>query len=187
MMHLRHGDRATIAFPYFTQASRRTNLLRIQRHPDRLGIGVAVPRIATRVMIRIARETLIEIALAGEIMIDPDDVRRGVSCIEEFEFGFRNPVVQQSLPPRVISHYIPAEEVEGQPAPLVLVPCLILKERCRERLPKILRLNELSIRTHLPDRPHRENRRLALVHERPQERVVARPVRIPMTVEATEA
>src|SRR5215207_9782424 len=79
------------------------------------------------------------------------------------------------------------EQVEGEPASLVLMLCLICQSRCGKRLSKILGLYKQGIRADSADRLHGEHRCRALGQEGSYECLAVRSVRVPVPVEAAEA
>src|SRR3954467_12088541 len=78
------------------------------------------------------------------------------------------------------------EQVEGEPASLVLMLCLICQSRCGERLSKILGLYQQRIRADSADRLHGEHRCRALGQEGSYECRAVGSVRVPVPVEAAE-
>src|SRR3954467_11965595 len=79
------------------------------------------------------------------------------------------------------------EQVEGEPASLVLMLCLICQSRCGERLSKIVGLYKQRIRADSADRLHGEHRCRALGQEGSHECLAVSSVRVPVPVEAAEA
>src|SRR4051794_16748437 len=79
------------------------------------------------------------------------------------------------------------EQVEGEPASLVLMLCLICQSRRGERPAKILGLYKQRIRADSADRLHREHRCRALGQEGSYECRAVGSVRVPVPVEAAEA
>ena len=81
----------------------------------------------------------------------------------------------------------PAEEIERQPAPLVLELGLVPQRRSAKGLAEIVRLDEHGVRADASDRPHREHDPATLIQERAQETRVVGGMRVPVSVERAEA
>src|SRR5215207_6251707 len=156
-------------------------------HADRFHVGVAMLAVAAVRPFRVALQLLIEVALAGEVMVDADDVRSGIGLQEEVEFLFSDAVLDQDLAPGMMAVDPSAQEIEAEPAALVFQIGLVSQKRCAERLPEILGLYELGVGRHASDRAHRQYGGRAFGDKRSQERRLALSVRIPMAVEAAEA
>ena len=115
-------------------------------HPHRLDIGVKVPAVSAEGVGWVAVGPLVEKALAGEVVVDADDVGRPVGFEEQVEFGFADAVVEEDAVPGVLAIDMAAEQVEAQPAPSVLVPRLIAERRRAPGAAEILSLDELRAR-----------------------------------------
>src|SRR5215216_2881222 len=79
------------------------------------------------------------------------------------------------------------EQVEGEPASLVLMLCLICQSRPGERLSKILGLYKQRIRAGSANRLHSEHRCRALGQEGSYECLAVGSMRVPVPVESAEA
>src|SRR5829696_743100 len=91
------------------------------------------------------------------------------------------------LPEGMFLVHAPTQEIEGQPAALVLIVGLISQRRGAPDATQILGLDELSAGIDLPDLAHRQLDRPALVDERADHLPFIARVRVPMSVERREA
>jgi hypothetical protein len=187
VVRLRDGDGPAVALPDLAQARGGSDLLGRQRHAHRLGVGEAMPAVAAPQVLGVAAQALVEEALAREIVIDADDVGGGVALEEQLEVGLGHAGVDEPAPERVLAVDASAQEVEGEPAALVVVLGLIGELRRREGLAEVVGLDELGVGPDLADGAHGEHGRLAFVGEGAKEALVVLRVRIPVAVQRAEA
>jgi len=80
-----------------------------------------------------------------------------------------------------------AQEIPGEPAPVVLKPGLIFQVGAAEDAAEIFGLNQLGLRVDLPNGLHGENDAAALMDQRAGEGAGVPPMGIPETVETGES
>ena len=85
MMDLGDGDRDPVALPGLPQSRCEPGIVLETLHPHGLGIGIAVAAVAAVEMLRIEMHPVVEESLAGEIMVDPQDVGPGLAGRETVE------------------------------------------------------------------------------------------------------
>jgi hypothetical protein len=146
-----------------------------------------VKAVPADIVARIEMEPVIEEPLTGEIVVDAEQVGLRLAAGEGRDLvpADAGPDQQPVLAVRRID--AAAEQIEAEPAALVLEFRLVAQRRGRITFAQILGLDELRSRHDAADGAHRLERRLALVDQRPEERCVILPVRIPVTVERREA
>jgi hypothetical protein len=89
-------------------------------------------------------------------------------------------------PERVLPAHPAGEQVEAEPAAVVLVLGLVRQPGRGQHPAQVLRLHQPRARVHLPDRPHGEPDGVDLVDQHAQERAVVARVRVPVAVEPAE-
>ena len=135
----------------------------------------------------VALDALVEEAVAREVVVDADQVGRAGRLEEGVELRLAHPPAHEPRPHRVPAVDAPEEEVERQPAPLVLQLGLVGERRRAVDAPEIVGLHELRRRVHRADRLHRQLHGPALRHERAREHARVLAVRIPHAVQPREA
>jgi hypothetical protein len=138
-------------------------------------------------VVRIEAEPVVQETLAGQIMVDADDVGPALAAFESLHLLPADAGAGQDVVPIMLRSDASAEQIEAEPAPLILMRRLVTERRGREGLAEILGLEELRVRNGRADRAHRLERALALVHQRPEERRIVALVRIPVAVKGREA
>jgi hypothetical protein len=78
-------------------------------HPHRLDVGIDVPAVSAEGIGRVAVGPFVEEALAGEIVVDPEDVGRGVPLPEQGELGFADAVVEENAIPGMLAVDVAAQ------------------------------------------------------------------------------
>jgi hypothetical protein len=186
VMDLGDHHRGAVALPGLAQPRRRTDVAGEMRHADRLEVEVAVAAISAGLVARIEIKPLVEIALAGQIMVDADDVGRGAAVEEARQLVFGDAAALQDAMPFVTGTDATGEQVEAEPAPLVLVARLVSELLRREGLAEVFGLEELGGRVGAPDCRHRLGGAQTFVDQRARHLLEAALVRIPVAVEARE-
>ena len=178
-------DRGRIAVPRLLYHAPQTGRGRLQ-HPDRLDIGIALPVIAAMRMGGIALHAMVEEPLAGQIMVDADDVwrtgigRNGLQPVLQ-------PVRGHAPPQRMTAPYAPEQQVPCRPAPDILERSLLAQLGSGEGAAEILRLNEPRGGIDPANGLHREPGSVDLVEERAPERALVADMRIPMAIKRRKA
>src|SRR3954464_14216183 len=126
----------------------------------------------------IETQPLVEIAVARQVMVDPDDVGSTFPFDKKVELILPDAVLQEGASPGVEPVDAPAEEVEAKPPTLVFAIGLVLQERPAENFAEVFGLDKSCAWRDAPDGAHGEHGRAALRHECPQERPVVSPVRV---------
>jgi hypothetical protein len=92
-MDLGDGDRDAVALPRLAQPRSGTELGLQMVNPRRFDVDVEVPAVRSRLDARIAPDAVVEEPLAGEIMVESDDVGLRLAGGELVELGFRGRLV----------------------------------------------------------------------------------------------
>ena len=141
-------DRNAVALPRLAQPRREAGIVLQPLHPHRLGIDIGVAAVPARLRWSgIKVEPVVEEALAGEIMVDAEQVGRRLR-------RSRTPPSPPSRSRRrtgccarlCLAVDAAAEQIEAEPAPLILVRRLVAQRLGREGLAEILGLDELAPR-----------------------------------------
>ena len=185
-MGLGDGERDAVAFPDFRQQRRDAGGRGRERARGLdVGAGHAVGRAA--VVRRVALRTVIEPALAGDVVIDADDVGRAGILAEPQELVGRDAGPGQVVPQRVLGADHAAQQVPRQPAALVVELGHVRQLGRAVGFTEVVGLDQLGVGIDGADRAHRQHHRAALVQQRLDEGAVVAPVRIPDAVQAGEA
>ena len=120
------------------------------------------------------------------VIIDTDDVRRaGVVAVPvglvDLDSG-----AGKVIPQRVASVDPAAQQIPAEPAPFVEEVRQLRQLPRRVGLAQVVGLHQLGIQVDLPDRPHRQHYRAALVQQGLDEDAVIASVRIPDAGQAAE-
>ncbi|CAO4137461.1 hypothetical protein OFEAOIEE_LOCUS5235 [Methylorubrum extorquens] len=156
------------------------------RDPHGFRVGIAAPAVAAAMPGRIGPALLVEVALARQVVVDADQLGSG-RVAQRVEGAGVDAACEEAHEPGMALVHPPAQEIETEPAPSVLVLCLLGQGRRAEGSADILGLDQAGIRPDGADRPHRLLGRAALVDHHAQEARLVAAVRIPMAVEAREA
>ncbi len=187
MVHFGDDDRDIVAVPRFLQAEARAELLGQLGDANRLNVDVSLMSVRAGLNVGETFDTVIEVALARQIMVEADQVRRCGAGGQLREHFLRSGLVPQPAIKRVSGHHAAGEQVERQPAPVILVIRLMLKGIGCERLPDVFRGQQFRVGDDLTDRFDRTLDRQALVDQRAERRVDVGEVRMPMAVQAGES
>src|SRR4051812_35856306 len=95
-------------------------------------------------------------------------------------------IIDQELPERVSATNPSAEQVVGEPAPLVLELRLVGEHTSAEDLAEVIRLHQLGVWIDTTNPFHGEHDAPALMQQSPGERLRVARVGIPVAVETTE-
>src|SRR3954463_2208270 len=87
VVHFRHGYGASIPRPRLAQSCKRANLDVRQVHPDRLDVRVPLAPVSPMMMIGVRGEAFVEVAIARQVMIDPDEVGWSLAAQKSRENG----------------------------------------------------------------------------------------------------
>jgi hypothetical protein len=176
-MDLGRGERQPVAAPGVEgQALEPGETRGADAH--RVEIEVAVAAVVDAGPRRITLHPVVQEALAGRVVVEPDDVRRAGVGGQLLELT-ADAGTRQIGPERMPRRDPPGQEIEGQPAARVLVAGLIGEPWRAVGLREVLGLNQPRARVDLPDRAHREPDRHDLVDEDAHEQPVVTPVRMP--------
>jgi len=131
-------------------------------------------------------EPLVEEALAGDVGVDADDVGRAGGVHERVELVLARTAAAQPFAQRMRASDAAGEQVEREPAALVVEGRLVGECRRASREAEVVGLHELGVGDDLADRPHRQHRGLHLVQQGTHEAAVVGGVRIPQAVQRRE-
>src|SRR5215218_8344582 len=87
VVHFRHGYGASIPRPRLAQWCKRANLEIRQVHPDRLDVRVPLAPVSPMMIIGVRGEAFVEVAIAREVMIDPDEIGGSLAAQKSREDG----------------------------------------------------------------------------------------------------
>ncbi len=150
-------------------------------------VGIAFPAVAAPRAPWTQAFILVQIAIAGEVVVDADHVgRRGVRP-EPVEFGGRRSRPTKVSAQRMGLVHPSAQQVPGQPSPAILEPRLVLKPAAGEDPPEVFGLDQSGGWVPAPDGLHGERDAAALVQQRADETRIVAAVGIPVPVQAAEA
>lgn len=184
-VHLGEGERYAVALP-----GRREHFpaaVGAGQHAHRLDVRVALAGVAAPGGARVRAELLIEVAVAGDVVVDADDIRRTRLGREHVELGGRGAVGLEEGTQRMRPVHAPAQEVPGEPAPLVVELGLVAQPLGAVGGAEVFGLHQSCRRIDAADRLHGEPRGGALVQQRAHEGARFTAVRVPVTIEAAEA
>src|SRR5947209_5334286 len=129
-MRFGHGNRQTVAVAGFAQQWRRSRDA-LETSTDGSDIGVTIAPVSAICLRRMIAQVLVEIPLARDVVIDPDDVRRAGVLIKELEIGLLGAERREITPHWMRAVDASAQKIPAQPAPLVFKIGLILQTgRC---------------------------------------------------------
>src|SRR5581483_6517122 len=143
----------------------------------------SVSAVAAGVM---ASKTMIEIAIARHVVIQAEHVDWRRVLDEPLELTLLGARVAQIGVKGMRAGHAAEQQVDAQPPPFVLERDLAGHAARAADASAVLRLHEKRVRIDLPDRPHRQRDRAALVQQRGDERTVIPAMRKPEAVEAGE-
>jgi hypothetical protein len=181
---LGHGDWQAVPLPGLLQQVLEAGGAPLDR-AQRQHVDVAVAAVPADRHAGVALHPLVEEPLAREVVVDPDDVRRARVGQEFLELALRDRV-REVAPQRVVPVHAARQEVEAEPAALVLVGRLVGEVLRGERPAQVLGLDEAGGGVHPADGAHGAAGRVRLVHHHAQEEAVVAGVRVPVAVEAAE-
>ncbi len=99
--------------------------------------------------------TMVEEPLAGQVMVDSEQVRPGLAARERLDLVGPDAGGEEPLMPVMVRIDPAVEQVEAQPAPLILMRRLVKERRGREGLAEILGLEKPGVGKDPADGPHR--------------------------------
>src|SRR5690606_31195651 len=99
-MGFRDGDGQPIALPGLDE-QRFDSWRRNVRNADRLHVGVNVTAVAAVKRRREPLAVVVQVPIARDVVVDPDDVRRARGLAKDRELALRYPKVAQPLLPRM--------------------------------------------------------------------------------------
>src|SRR5919202_2015081 len=126
-----------------------------------------MPPVAPVAVFRIALEVLVEEALAAQIMVDADDVRRAGVFLEPGQLGLLGTRPAEVLPEWMITSQAAAEQVEASPATSILQLRLVRQQWGTPRFTQVVGLDEPRGGIDHTDRTHGEDHGAALDQECP--------------------
>jgi hypothetical protein len=181
---MRFGDRqrAAIARVHFAQACLEASDM-AAANTHRLDVHVDVAPVAALQLGWISVDAVVEKAFAGEVRVQADHIGRAWRLREPHQFRLARTVIKEVLPERMAGRHATGEQVEAEPAPLVLELGLVAQAPRAADMADVVGLHQPRARVHRPDRPHRQPHALHLVQQRAHERPVTPPVRIPQAVQ----
>jgi hypothetical protein len=145
------------------------------------------PRYWVRWRFRIALETVVEPALAGDVVVDAHDVGRAGVLLEPQQFFGRGFRLEQVIPQGVVFVDPAAQHVPAEPAALVEEIRDLRHFRRAVGARQVVGLHQLGVRIDLADLAHRQHGGAALVDEGAHEGRLAGAVRVPHAVQPREA
>src|SRR5438309_10108924 len=125
VMDLGDCHRDAVAIPRLAEAGPDSGVVLQPFHPDRLGVDIGVAAVPARLVARIEVEPVVEEAFAGEIMVDAEEVRFPLAALEQFHLLPADAGAEQEVVPAVAAIDAAAQQIEAEPAPLVLVRGLV--------------------------------------------------------------
>src|SRR3954470_23194995 len=186
-VRLGDGKRQPVALPCLVQ-EHFESAGRMHETACGLDIGKALGALPAAVVLGIVMLVLVEVALAGDVVIDADDVRRTRIVGEPEKLGFARPAfTREPVPQGMALRHTPAQQVPAEPAPVVEEFSMGGKPGRAVGLAQIVGLDELRLRVHAPDLAHGEHRGPALVEERLLECGRLAQMGIPNAVQGAEA
>lgn len=156
-------------------------------YADRLDVGVDVDPFSAAHVGGVVAGAVIEEAIAGDVVVEPDEVRDAGILAEVIEVVRVQPVADEPPAQRMIGPYAPCEQVEAEEPARVLVVGLVGERRRRVDRAEVLRLDEARLRDDLADRAHGGADGAALDEDGPREEARVGRVRVPVSVEGAEA
>ena len=154
--------------------------------PDRLDVRVAVPPVSAVRPLGIQIEALVQQAIAGQVVVDRDDRGRTGLLRKRLQLFCCHPRLNDVIVERMLGLEATREQVEPQPAPLVLESSLVGEARGREGLAHVIGLHQPRARIDATHLAHRQRRPEALVVESAEELGLVSAVRVPVPVKARE-
>ena len=180
------GDRQAVAFPGFLQ-QRADARGRRGQHARGLDVGMRHAVVLVAAVLRIALGAVVQPALAGGVVVDADDVGRAGVVAEPEQVVGRGAGLDQVIPHLVLLVDHPAQQVPGQPAPLVEEVCQPLHLRRAVGLRQIVGLDQFRIGVDGADGAHRQDGGFRFDQQGLHENAVAFPVRVPDACQTREA
>ena len=179
-MHLGQRDGQRIPCPRFLEnpAVRWTFVV---GYADRFYIGIAVAPVAAETRRRV--QTLVEISIARQVVVEAHYVRRAGMVKEPVQLGGACATLHQPVPQWMMLGYTPSQDIDRQPAPVVLE--LRLRDQAGAAVDVRPASSVCISRAHglisrIPRHPERG--RSQLVEQGPDERAVVAVMRIPVSV-----
>ena len=129
----------------------------VAAHANRLHVGIAVLAVAAVHVRRVAVEPMIEEPLARHVGVDAEHVGRARRVEKLAQRGLLDAELLQRAPERVRRIHPACEQVEAEPAALVLEPGLVGEPRRAAHVAEVFRLHQEGVRVDGADRPHREH------------------------------
>ncbi len=154
---------------------------------DGLDVGIGLASVAAVQVRWVQFQPIVQETLAGDVGVDADDVGRTGRLAQAHEFILPGAAAAQPGPQRMPLIDPAAQQVERQPAALVVEGGLVGHGGCRAREAEIVSLDEPGRRVDVADGAHRKHGRVHLVQQRAHEAGVVRRMRIPQAVQAGEA
>src|SRR5579871_6006705 len=130
----------------------------------------------------IAFEVFVEVALAAQIVVQPDHVRRARIFEEPFQFLFRNSGPSEVVPHTMSAIDSPAKNVVRTPAAFVFEFRLIGESWSAVHLSEIFCLDQAGRGINPADRSHCEHNGAALVQEGTGKGMFITVMRIPAAI-----
>src|SRR4051794_352589 len=121
-----HRQRHLISLPRGTQYPSQPIMGHVERS-YRLDIGIAVATVSADDLRRVKVYAVIEEAIAGQIVVDADDVWRTPVILKPCKLCRIGLTFQQEIPQRVLTIDATAEQIPPQPPSLVFEISLISK------------------------------------------------------------
>jgi hypothetical protein len=183
-------DRPLVPFPRLFQQSGHAER-RVLEVAHRIHVHVRHARAVAEIAVgerpvHVPLEAVVQQALARQVMVDADDVRRAWIVRNRAQATFESER-DEPLPQLMARHHHAAEQVPPHPAARVLEVRLASQRSGGVAVAEVVRLDQARVGPHLADLPHRKARRVDLVEQRvPEERLVRR-VRVPVPVQRAEA
>ena len=136
---------------------------------------------------RIERGAVVQEALAGDVVVEPEHHRPGHAFLQGGQRGTRHAGVQQAGVEGVGFIHLPQHQVEAEPAALVLIISLVLQPPGGKAAAEVFGLHQPGMRDLAANGLHGALDGTALQREHAQEAGLARLVRRPVAIEAGEA
>ncbi|CAO3436113.1 hypothetical protein [Azospirillum doebereinerae] len=167
VVRLGDGDGEPVAVPRLAQ-QRLDARGSLRQDGDGLDVGVPVAAVAGTGNGWIAPHPVVEETLAGQVMVEPQDVGRA-RIRDEFLDGVGEPGVAETRPEGMVAVDPPGQQVEAEPAPLVLEGHRAGQRRRAVDAGDVLGLDQQGRRVDRADRLHGQPGRPCLVDQHAQE------------------
>ena len=166
---MRFGDsqRPPITQPHFGQPCADAQLPIWLWHAHGLCIDIGMAAIPPNGQMWVKLGSVIEKSIAGEIMVDANNVRHSHPAAQLRQVAVRHPMIAEAMIRAVLN--TPGQKIKAEPAAFIFMRCLIGEHGGRKAAPQIFCLNQLCVGRDCPHGLHRKGNGAALNNRRPQQ------------------